>query len=191
MDTFLATLFCVVCVLLVLVVLLQKGRGGGLGAALGGAGSNAFGTKVGDVFTGVTVILTLLFLLLAVGVNMSYRPEKATVETPRVNPSTDSQASFPFTVTIQKHNKKDEVFYTLDGTDPTDESTAYEGAFSVDNPLPLKVIAFRAGANKSLIITRNYVKAGVKKAEPTTKPTPAATTKPKPVATTQPAVVTQ
>ena len=41
---------------LVLLVLIQRGRGGGLTGALGGAGGqSAFGTKAGDVFTRITV----------------------------------------------------------------------------------------------------------------------------------------
>jgi len=52
-----------VCVLLVLLVLIQKGRGGGLSGAFGGAGGNtAFGAKTGDVLTWVTSAFFLLFL---------------------------------------------------------------------------------------------------------------------------------
>ena len=64
MEIFLFTLFVITCVLLILVVLLQKGRGGGLGAALGGTGGSAFGTRTGDVLTWVTIVLTSLFLIL-------------------------------------------------------------------------------------------------------------------------------
>lgn len=60
-------LFLVTCFLLIIVVLLQKGRGGGLSGAFGGVGGHsAFGTKTGDVFTWVTVALTFLFILFAV-----------------------------------------------------------------------------------------------------------------------------
>ncbi|MCC7338985.1 MAG: preprotein translocase subunit SecG, partial [Pirellulaceae bacterium] len=41
---------------LVMLVLVQRGRGGGLTGALGGAGGqSAFGTKAGDLFTRITV----------------------------------------------------------------------------------------------------------------------------------------
>lgn len=41
---------------LILLVLIQRGRGGGLAGALGGmGGQSAFGTKAGDVFTKITV----------------------------------------------------------------------------------------------------------------------------------------
>lgn len=51
---------------LILVVLLQRGRGGGLAGALGGAGGqSAFGTRAGDVFTKITVVIATLWFVLA------------------------------------------------------------------------------------------------------------------------------
>ena len=51
---------------LILIVLLQRGRGGGLAGAFGGAGgSSALGTRAGDVFTKITVGLALVWILLA------------------------------------------------------------------------------------------------------------------------------
>ena len=59
-------MFLAICVLLILVILLQKGRGGGLAGAFGGVGGHsAFGAKTGDVFTWITVALTFLFILMA------------------------------------------------------------------------------------------------------------------------------
>ena len=50
---------------LILLVLVQRGRGGGLSGALGGAGGqSAFGTKAGDVFTRVTVVAAICWILL-------------------------------------------------------------------------------------------------------------------------------
>jgi preprotein translocase subunit SecG len=61
------TLLLLVSVFLVLLVLIQKGRGGGLASAFGGSGGNtAFGSKTGDVLTWATSILFGVFLLLAV-----------------------------------------------------------------------------------------------------------------------------
>ena len=85
-DLFLVAIFLIVCILLIIVVLLQKGRGGGLGAAFGGAASSAFGTRVGDVFTWVTIILTALFLLLAAGTAMWFRPSAGQVADVRFSP---------------------------------------------------------------------------------------------------------
>lgn len=70
----LATFFVVVCVLTILVVLIQKGRGGGLSGAFGGVGGHsAFGAKTGDVFTWITVVLAALFLVVSVWLNFTFR----------------------------------------------------------------------------------------------------------------------
>lgn len=64
----LALLFGFVCVFMMLLILIQKGRGGGLSSAFGGAGGNtAFGTKTGDLLTWVTSIVFGVFLLLSCG----------------------------------------------------------------------------------------------------------------------------
>lgn len=70
-------LFIMICLLLMLVVLLQKGRGGGLSGAFGGVGGHsAFGAKTGDVFTWVTVSLAAAFVLVACIGNFVYQPPK-------------------------------------------------------------------------------------------------------------------
>jgi preprotein translocase subunit SecG len=67
----LLTLFLVLSAFLVLLVLIQKGRGGGLASAFGGVGGNtAFGAKTGDVLTWATSIVFGVFLLLAIGLNL-------------------------------------------------------------------------------------------------------------------------
>lgn len=72
MPTFLAILLSVVGVLLMFVILLQRGRGGGLAGALGGAGGqSAFGTKAGDVFTKITVIMAVIWVVLAGGTGIA------------------------------------------------------------------------------------------------------------------------
>ena len=69
-ENLLILLFTFVCLILILVVLIQKGRGGGLSGAFGGAGGNtAFGSKTGDVLTWATSIIFGIFLLLAIGLN--------------------------------------------------------------------------------------------------------------------------
>jgi preprotein translocase subunit SecG len=57
----------VICsIFMICLVLIQRGRGGGLAGAFGGAGgSSAFGTKAGDVFTRVTIITAGVWFLLA------------------------------------------------------------------------------------------------------------------------------
>src|SRR3954454_3816873 len=63
--------FIIVCLFLILLVLIQKGRGGGLSGAFGGGGGNtAFGSKTGDVLTWATSIVFGVFVLLAVILNL-------------------------------------------------------------------------------------------------------------------------
>ncbi len=73
-----------ICGLLILVVLLQKGRGGGLAGAFGGAGGggSAFGAKTGDVFTWITVVLAVLFMLISVVGNFAMDLSASTVQPP-------------------------------------------------------------------------------------------------------------
>lgn len=59
-------LLMLVGLLLMVVILLQRGRGGGLAGAFGGAGGqSAFGTRAGDVFTKITAIMAILWVFLA------------------------------------------------------------------------------------------------------------------------------
>jgi preprotein translocase subunit SecG len=52
-------------VFLILLVLVQRGRGGGLTGALGGVGGqSAFGTKAGDLFTKITVVCAVVWIFL-------------------------------------------------------------------------------------------------------------------------------
>lgn len=48
---------------LVLLILIQRGKGGGLAGAFGGqGGSSAFGSKAGDAFTRVTLIAAAIWV---------------------------------------------------------------------------------------------------------------------------------
>ncbi len=66
-GTALLNVLIVVCsVFLICLVLIQRGKGGGLAGAFGGmGGSSAFGTKAGDVFTWTTVVTACVWFLIA------------------------------------------------------------------------------------------------------------------------------
>ncbi len=73
-----APLFVFCCLALVLIILIQKGRGGGLSAAFGGAGSGGvLGSKTGDFLTWVTIVLVGVFLSLAIVLAKYYKPPRA------------------------------------------------------------------------------------------------------------------
>ena len=51
-------------IFLILLILVQRGRGGGLvGAFGGGGGQSAFGAKAGDLFTKITVVTVSIWIL--------------------------------------------------------------------------------------------------------------------------------
>ena len=71
--------FLFVCLLLCLIVLIQRPQGGGLSAAFGaggGSGPTAFGAKTGDALTLATVGIFVFFLVGAVGLNFAIRPDE-------------------------------------------------------------------------------------------------------------------
>ncbi len=56
----------ILTVFLIGIILIQRGKGGGLAGAFGGmGGSSAFGTRAGDVFTKVTVGVAIAWILLS------------------------------------------------------------------------------------------------------------------------------
>lgn len=65
MYTFLVALHIMVCIVLILVVLLQRGKGGDVGAALGGGGSNTvFGSRgAGNFLTKLTTGSATIFMI--------------------------------------------------------------------------------------------------------------------------------
>jgi preprotein translocase subunit SecG len=77
--TLLAVLVVIVSLLLIGLVLIQRGRGGGLAGAFGGAGgSSAFGTKAGDVFTRITIgVAAAWFIMLMLLVVLNLKRQNA------------------------------------------------------------------------------------------------------------------
>jgi preprotein translocase subunit SecG len=56
------------CVILIVVVLMQEPKGGGLSSAFGGAGlDTAFGASIGRKMSSFTVYLAVFFLILTIG----------------------------------------------------------------------------------------------------------------------------
>ena len=67
---------------LIVLVLIQRGKGGGLAGAFGGmGGQSAFGTKAGDLFTRVTIGVALFWIVLCMAtVSVLGRPPKDEVD---------------------------------------------------------------------------------------------------------------
>lgn len=64
MATFITIIHVFVCSVLIGVVLLQQGKGGGMGAAFGGATTQVFGGRgAGNILTRATAICATVFML--------------------------------------------------------------------------------------------------------------------------------
>lgn len=68
MYTFISIVYIFVCLFLILVVLLQSGKGGGLGSALGGGASQQIfgGAGAGNLLTRLTAGFAFAFMALSV-----------------------------------------------------------------------------------------------------------------------------
>ncbi len=64
MYGFFIGVYIVVCCLLIAVILMQKGRGGGLSETLGGGFQAVFGPRVTNMLVKATAVLAILFFLL-------------------------------------------------------------------------------------------------------------------------------
>ena len=63
-------------------MLVQRGRGGGLAGALGGmGGSSAFGAKAGDVFTKITAIAAMCWILLCIAASKLTPEQESLIDT--------------------------------------------------------------------------------------------------------------
>jgi preprotein translocase subunit SecG len=64
-STVLNALVLTLGIFLIFLVLIQRGKGGGLAGAFGGAGgSSAFGSRAGDMFTRITIVAAAIWILL-------------------------------------------------------------------------------------------------------------------------------
>ena len=81
---------------LILLVLIQRGKGGGLAGAFGGAGgSSAFGSRAGDTFTRIT-IYAAAFWVLFIMITIRMTQPGPTQEAPRnVQPTPGQQQPEP------------------------------------------------------------------------------------------------
>ena len=73
---------------LIFLVLIQRGKGGGLAGAFGGAGgSSAFGSRAGDLFTRVTIVAAAIWILLIMVHVKVIQLKREPAKTPSVLPS--------------------------------------------------------------------------------------------------------
>ena len=77
---------------------------------------------------------------------------KDIVETPVITPATGTFTSAQ-SVTITCGTSGADIYYTTDGSEPTESSTKYSGAFQVSTTTTVKAIAVKAGYENSSVAT--------------------------------------
>ena len=106
MQTFVTVIHVMTCILLILVILPQSGKGADISASLGGSSQTIFGSSGGaNVFTRVTSILAAIFFVTSLSLTAlrsqsrkslfsgsSSTPEAASTTAPAAAPKTEQNA---------------------------------------------------------------------------------------------------
>lgn len=78
MYIFFAVIFCFICILLILIILLQASRSAGM--ELFGGTQNVLGATGGDILTKITTILAIIFMLGSLGFGIYHASQPSIVE---------------------------------------------------------------------------------------------------------------
>ena len=74
MAYIIAFMLSLLCVFLILLILIQRGKGGGLAGAFGGmGGQSAFGTKAGDTFMRITIVAAAVWFLSCIAIHIAFK----------------------------------------------------------------------------------------------------------------------
>jgi hypothetical protein len=126
------------------------------------------------VFTWITIALVGIFLLLAIGTTKLFRGgEKMQIPTPDFYPEPKPIAKSKRVTITCKGIVKAEIFYTTDGSEPTQKSRKYGTPIHIKPGTTLKARAFHHRWKASDIRTGKYLHPST-----VTATAPATTTKP-------------
>ena len=103
----------VLSVFMILLILVQRGRGGGLVGAFGGmGGQSAFGARAGDVFTKITVITVIIWIAMCIGLLLGIKYVEDDPDTGfgggRVSETTSDGTGAPMTTPIPSSGNSSE-----------------------------------------------------------------------------------
>ena len=89
-------------------------------------------------------------------VQIYYRSQQSTLAKPTITPASDTYTEAQ-TVTITNNAEGSTVYYTIDGTTPTNESTKYTKPFEIGKNGTYVVKAISIGADRSSRVTTNTI----------------------------------
>jgi hypothetical protein len=109
-----------------------------------------------DRFTAYNTTQVAISLYKQVASYSNYSTDcQAAVATPTFSPAAGTYTEAQ-TVTISCATEEATIYYTTDGSTPTNESTEYTAAISVDENMTIKAIAVKAGMANSAVASASY-----------------------------------
>ncbi len=164
MFTFILVIHIIVSLVLMLVILLQDGKGGDLVSALGGGGSQTlFGsTGAASFLTKATIVLTIVFVLTSLSLAVLKTREQRSV-IGELNPAVEKTQP----VEVKKEQKKPATPAAAQQTEPVTEKTVPATAAKGEEAKTAAAPADKAVNAKTPAVTGK--KPETKPAEPTKK----------------------
>ena len=115
MNILVVCLHIIVCLVLIIVILLQAGRGQGLtGSSFGGGNvQSLFGTKASSFLTKATSVCAILFLFTCIGLNIiEVQKSRSLFKSPNAQPALDVEQVKKALEKIKKTDKTAATFKT-------------------------------------------------------------------------------
>jgi preprotein translocase subunit SecG len=96
MTNFVTVIHIITCVLIILVVLMQSGKGAEISASLGGSSNTVFGSSGGaNFFTKTTFVLAAIFMITSLGLTILGGKERRSVFDTGTIPTTSTAPVAP------------------------------------------------------------------------------------------------
>lgn len=96
MVILLTVLHVLICLFLIGIVLLQRGKGADLGATFGGSSQTLFGSRGAATFLNkLTTVAAILFMFTSLFLTMATTKSSSVVETAPVQPTAQEQKALP------------------------------------------------------------------------------------------------
>ena len=125
MYTFLLVLFVILSLLMVVVILLQAGKGQGLAGAIGGgmAGQSIFGGRgAGDFLSKATTYLAIGYMVLALGLGLIYKTEVEETQQSLIQQRMDAQQQNQVESTLPVAPVEDELIPMTPAEEPQEDN---------------------------------------------------------------------